>query len=252
MGTLVSKGLMLRIVMIIICALVSGINNIYVATAITFILFAGYVIFMYAEGAQVGEEQCTMTDTVRRIRDQGGTPTQKQLGKCFDPKHGIIACAILAAPGLIIAVLNLITADPAQAAQGVIGVIARIYFLPEVFLTRICTELVKTDISGSIAAAAVPVKAISKGTLDVESLIKNTAGLNGAYTVMTDYSPIKILNILYVPISLIPPVAMLIGFMRGPKLRAKVLNDMMSGSNKKLRRMKKKKTLQPRTQKPEI
>ena len=252
MGTLIGKGLMLRIVMRIVCMLVSGINNIYVSVGITFILFAGYVIFMYAEGAQVGEEQCTMTDTVRRIRDTGKTPSDAQLKRCFDPKHGIIACAILAAPGLIIAILNLITSDPSQASQGVIGVITRLYFLPEVFLTRLCTALVKTDIGGSMAAAAVSVRAISKGAIDTESLVRNTAALSKVYTLMTDSQALKILNILDVPISLIPPIAMLIGYLRGPKLRAKVLNDMMSGSKKKLRRMRKTRSHQPRAQKPEI
>ena len=252
MGTLIGKGFMLRIVMIVVCMLVSGINNIYIAVGITFVLFLGYLLFMFAEGSQVGEDQCTMTDTVRKIREQGKTPTQDQLKRCFNPKNGLIACAVLAAPGLILAILNLITADPTSAKTGVIGVITRIWFLPEVFVTRICTELVKTNIDGAVSAAAGVLQSLKGGIINTDALIAKTGALSGVYTYVTDYSPLRLLNILYIPLALLPPVAQLIGYLRGPKLRAKTLNDMMKGSNRKLRRMRKTRSHQPRVQKPEI
>ena len=252
MGTLIGKGFMLHIVMIVVCMLVSGINNLYIAVGITFVLFIGYLMFMFAEGSQVGEDQCTRTDTVRKIREQGKTPTAEQLKRCFTPKNGLIACAVLAAPGLILAIANLITADPASAKTGIIGVITRIWFLPEVFVTRLCTELVKTDTQGAVNAAAGVIGAFKGGVINTETLLTKSAGLGGVYTYVTDYSSLKILNILYLPLSILPPVAQLIGYLRGPKLRAKTLNDMMKGSNRKLRRMRKSKAHQPRVQKPEI
>ena len=252
MGTLISKGFMLHIVMIIVCMLVSGIGNLYIAVGITFILFIGYLIFMFAEGSQAGEEQCTMTDTVRKIRDAGKTPTKEQLGRCFNPKNGLIACAVLAASGLILAILNLITADPASTQTSIIGIVTRIWFLPEVFVTRLCTELVKTDISGALNAASGVIGSFKNGAVSVSDLLTRSAGFSDVYTFVTDYSPLRVLNILYIPLSLLPPLAQLIGYLRGPKLRAKTLNDMMKGSNKKLRRMRKTRTHQPRVQKPEI
>ena len=171
MGTLIRKGFMLHIVLIVVCMLVSGISNLYIAVGITFILFVGYLIFMFAEGSQIGEEQCTMTDTVRKIRDLGKTPSQEQIKRCFNPKNGLIACAVLAAPGFILAVLNLFTSDPASTQTGVIGIITRIWFLPEVFVTRLCTELVKTDISSSLNAASGVISSFKNGALNVNDLL---------------------------------------------------------------------------------
>ena len=252
MGTLVSKGFLLRVVMIVVCMLVSGINNLYVAVGLTFVLFVGYLLFMFAEGSQVGEDQCTMTDTVRKIREQGKTPSKEQLKRCFDPKNGLIACAILIAPGFLLAIMNLVTADPASAKTGIIGVITRIWFLPEVFATRLCTEMVKTDISGAVNAASGVIGTVKGGAFDVNGLLTGSALFSSAYSVVTDYSPLMVLNILYIPLSFLPPLAQMIGYMRGPKLRAKTLNDMMKGSNRKLRRMRKTRSHQPRVQKPEI
>ena len=65
----------------------------------------------------------SMTDTVRKIREQGKEPSEEQLKRCFNPKNGLIACAILIAPGLLLAIVNLVTADPASAKTGIIGVI---------------------------------------------------------------------------------------------------------------------------------
>ncbi len=252
MGTLISKGFLLHVVMIVVCMLVSGIGNLYLAVGLTFLMFVGYVLFMFAEGSQVGEEQCTMTDTVRKIREQGNTPTVQQLKRCFNPQNGLIAAAVLAAPGLILAIVNLITADPASTRTGLIGVITRIWFLPEIFVTRLCTELVKTDMGGAMSAASGVIGAFKGGRLNTSELIQKSAGFKDVFTYVTDYSPIHLLNILYIPLALIPPLAQLIGYLRGPKLRARTLNDMMKGSNRKLRRMKKNKTHQPRVQKPEI
>ena len=253
MGTLIGKGFLLRVIMAVICMLVSGIGSIYVGVGITLLLYIGYLVFMYAEGAQVGEDQCTMTDTVYRIRENGKTPTAEQLRRCFDPKHGIIACAIQVAPFFILALLNLILTDPAgrdeERILQLIRVVTRLCFLPEMFVTHLCTNLVRTDIGGAVQAASSAVGVFAGGTLNLGAISGNAT----VFTVVTDgYKPLKILNILYVPLSFFAPVAQLIGFLRGPKLRARTLNDMMKGSNRKLRRMRKTRTHAPRQQKPEI
>ena len=101
-------------------------------------------------------------------------------------------------------------------------------------------------------AASGVLGALRGGVINVNDLLQKSAGMNSVYTFVTDYSPLKLLNILYIPLALMPPAAQLIGYLRGPKLRAKTLNDMMKGSNKKLRRMRKTRSHQPRVQKPEI
>ncbi|MBQ3760949.1 MAG: hypothetical protein II875_02920 [Clostridia bacterium] len=253
MRTLIAKGFLLHAVMMIVCLLVSGIGNLYVAVALTFCLYVGYVIFMFAEGAQEGESECAMTDTVKKIRDAGNTPTKEQLAKCFTPMNGIWAFVVLCAPGLILSVLNLITYDPASTQRNLIAIITRFYFLPEIFLTRLCNDLVKTDINGAVQAASFGVTAFRNASLDPDAMIGGFANLSRIFCVVTDnYAPIRLLSILYIPLNFVAPAAMLFGFMKGPKLRAKTLNDMMKGSNKKLRRMRKQRTHVPRSQKPEI
>ena len=248
----------MHVVFIIVSLMAALFSNVYFAVGATILLFAGYLLFMYSEGSSIGEEQCTMTDTVRKIRDSGKTPTKDQLSRCFNPKNGIVACIVLSLPGLIIAIMNLIFVDPTAETltdfARAIKVIKSIWLSPLVFLTRLCEEIVygKTDIAGATQAAAGVVSAFKGGRMNAVELVTNTKSFSQVYTYVTDYTALRVLHILYIPFAVLPPLAQLIGYLRGPKLRAKTLNDMMKGSNKKLRRMRRQRTHAPRVKGPEI
>ena len=252
MGELIRKGILLHVAIAIVCLLSVFVGNAVLGIVIGACLYIAYIVMMYGEGCQVGEHHCTVSATLERLKSEGKRGDEKLEKNAFEPRKGFIACAILGGIPLVLALINLFTANTSVVAESPLGVITRLFFSPQAFVTRWCNEAVKTDISGAVAAAKATLNAFDYGTVDYSGLISEVSKVK-VYAFASDLKPLVLMRILYIPLGILPAIAMLIGYLRGPKLREKTVTDMLKGSRKKQRRMRRgSKQRQPRQAKPEI
>ena len=237
MWELVVKGLGLYVVMAIVSAITAFAGSTVLGVILSGLLYIAFVVLMYAEGASAGEHQVGISDMVSRLRQEGKQPDARLLKSTYDPKKGICAFLILSLPLVALAVVNLILA-PSSANENTLGIITRVVFLPQAFLTVLLNSLVKLDISGAMEAGKAVLRGIGYDGLDINGIIAAT-GKVGTYAFASDTSSLTLMRILYIPFSVLPPLAMLFGYLQGPRLRKRTLDAMMSGSRKKQRRMKK-------------
>ena len=252
MGEMIRKGILLHVAIAIVCLLSVFIGSATFGVIIGACLYLAYVAMMYGEGCQVGEHHCTVSATLERLKSEGKRGDEKLEKNAFDPKKGVMACAVLGGIPLILAVVNLIFANNSIMAESPLGIITRLFFAPQAFVTRWCNEAVKTDISGAAAAAKATLNAFDYGTVDYKKLISDVSQIK-VYAFASDMKPLELMRLLYIPLGVLPAIAMLVGYLRGPKLREKTVSDMLKGSRKKQRRMRRaSRQHQPRQAKPEI
>lgn len=237
MWELVVKGLGLYVVMAIVSAITAFAGSTVLGVILSGLLYIAFVVLMYAEGASAGEHQVGISDMVAHLRSEGKQPDARLLKTTYDPKKGICAFIILSLPLVALAVANIFFAPP-SANENTLGTITRIVFLPQAFLTVWLNSLVKLDISGAVEASRAVLSGIGYDGLDVNAIM-SAAGSVSRYAFASDTSSLTLMRILYIPFSVLPPLAMLFGYLQGPRLRKRTLDTMMSGSRKKQRRMKK-------------
>ncbi len=252
MGELIKKGLLLHVAIAIVCMLSAFAGGAIFGIIVGGLLYAAYILMMYGEGCSVGEHHCTMSATLERLASEGKTGDEKLQKNAFDRKKAFKACAVLSGIPLVLAILNLILANPATTAETPLGFVTRLVFLPQAFITRWCSEAVKTDISGAIAAGRAALNSVDYGTVDFSGLIKEASKIT-TYAFASDTSSLTLMRILYIPAGVLPGIAQMIGYLQGPRLRAKTVEDMLKGSRKKQRRiLKARRQRQNRQAKPEV
>lgn len=234
---IVKKSILLYFIVGMVCALVSFAGG--AAFGITFglTMYTVYVIMMFGEGGGMGEHGCMIRDSQLKLQAEGKSLDDKTLLGIYNPTKAAITCACIALPLFLVALANLIFADPGAVYENKLGVITRILYLPEAGLTRFCTESIKTDISGAISAGKAAVGVLDYGSMDFEGMLNATSRI-GAYTYATDVSALTIMRILYLPAGLLPYAAYMVGYLQGPRLREKTLKEMMKGSRKKKKKLK--------------
>ena len=252
MAELIKKGLLLHVAIAIMCLLSTFLGSLTFGVIIGALLYAGYVIMMYGEGCSVGEHHCTVSSTLERLEKEGKQGDDKLRKNAFAPAKAYKACAVLAGIPLILAIINLIVADPNSASEKLFGTIVRACFLPEAFITRWCSERIETNITGAIAAGAAALRSIDYGTINFQGLIREVSAID-MYGFASDLSPLRLMRYLYIPACVLPGIAQMVGYLQGPRLRAKTVKEMMEGSRKKKRRMLgKRRTRQVKQAKPEV
>ena len=63
---------------------------------------------------------------------------------------------------------------------------------------------------------------------------------------------ITLLRLAFIPLSVFPSLAMMIGYLQGPRYRAKKLKDIEAGSRKKRKKLKVNKKTKTRVVRPEV
>lgn len=215
------------------------------------LLYLGFVLMMFGEGSSVGEHDCGISDTVKKLTDEGKAVTTDLQKQTFKPSKGILAAVVFVAPFVIITVLNLILADPNAVSENRLGVVTRILCCPELFITRLCTETIKYDISGTTAHLNVVLTGAETGFEDIAGLVRESGNAGTVYAQALSLRPLTLMRILYIPAVILPAVALGIGYLLGPVLRKKTVDEMLKGTRKKLRKMKRK-TQKTREIKPQI
>ncbi len=250
---MVKKNYLIHITMAILCALVTFVGNEYVGSALGAVIFITFIIMQYGDGCDRGERACTLTSTMERLTSEGKQPDAHMLAQSYKPKRAVVALLWSSVPLALLALANLILADPNSVAESLLGFITRIAFLPAAWLSRLMTTLVGADYTGAMTAGASVVS-----TMDIQGGIDIIAAANGVkgvseYCFAYDLHYLTWLRVLFIPIAFASPVAMMIGYLQGPKLRLKKLAEIEKGTRRKRKKLKVfGKPKQPKSQRPEV
>lgn len=236
MADMIKKGILMHIVMAIVCAMCSFVGGLTLSVVMGALLYAAYVIVMYGEGCGFGEHACTVRDTVNKLKAENKTVSDNLEKEVYEPKKGVYAAIILAAPLVLLAIVNIVFANKG-AQETVIGVVTRIFNLPCAFMTRWCTESIVTEIEGAKKATLAILGAFDFGSVGVEGLTSSLKDI-GTYGSALDVSSLTLMRWLFIPAAILPPAAMCVGYLQGPRLREKTVKDMLKGSRKKKKKLK--------------
>lgn len=236
MAGMIRKGYFMHIVMGILSAMVSFVGGTAVGVVLGFFIFASYIALMYGEGCVRGEHACSMRDIIAKLEADGKHPDEKMVKENWNTKSALTAAICVAAPFLLLAVANFVFADAGTAEESTLGVVTRFVFLPEAFITRICAESVKFNIDGIKNAVASVVGVFEFGSVNTEALLAMPKV--ASYANAISLSPLTIMRACFIPASVLPALAMYIGYLQGPKIRKKTLEDMMKGTRKKQRKLR--------------
>jgi len=237
MSGMVKRGYLMHLVFAILCALVVFTGSTVFGVIIGAAVYVAYLVLMYAEGCSRGEHACSVRDIITKLEKDGKTADNKLIKEKWNVSAAVKAALAICLPFVILAIVNLILSDTSTSAETKVGVACRILFMPAAFITRWCVEAVKFNTEAVQNVAATVVSAFDFGSVDIASVINGVSDV-GTYAYAYDLSPLTIMRICYIPAMIAPAAAMVIGYMRGPKLREKTLQDMMKGTSKKRRKLK--------------
>ena len=234
---MVKKNLLTHLTMGVLCALVTFVGNAWLGTALGAIIYFTFLILQYGDGCDRGERACTLRDTIEKMKKDGKTPDERMLAQTFDRSFAAKAFVISSLPFALLAIVNLICANPNTVSETALGTVTRIVFFPAAWITRLFTEKVGIDLTGAIQAADGVFASVTRAGVALETALRNLSGI-GEYAVAYDLGYLTVMRALYIPAAFLSPLFMMIGYLRGPKLREKQLADIAKGTRKKAKKLK--------------
>lgn len=249
---MIRKNYVMHIVMAVMSVIVSFVGNVWLGCALGMAIYVIYMVMQFTDGADRGERACTLTATIDKIQSEGRQPDDRMLKQKYNRKGALIAFGASALPLLLLAIVNLVLSNPDAVNESILGIITRVVYLPIAWLTRLFSTSVGVDYTGTFDAAAGAFQNISHAGVDFAGVINTVAGI-GEYSFAYDVHYLTWMRIAYIPFSVLPALAMFIGYLQGPKFREKKLKEIQKGTRKKRKKLKVyNKTRQPRQIKPEV
>lgn len=234
---MVKKNLMSHITVAILCALVTFVGSAWLGALLGSLIFVMFLVMQYADGCDRGERACTLRDTIDKLESAGKKPDEAMLAQTYNPKKAVKAFLISSLPLALLALVNLIVADPNAVGETILGTITRIVFFPAAWLTRMMTDSVGIDLTGAFQAVDGIFAGIERTGVNMGATLKSLASI-GEYAVAYDLYYLTIMRAAYVVIAFMMPLAMMLGYMRGEKLRAQRLKEIAAGSRRKAKKLK--------------
>lgn len=252
MWGMVRKNWTMQIIMAVLSIIVSFVGNLWLGIGLGFAIYIIFIVMQFGDGADNGEKACTLTATIEKVEAQGRTPEARMLKQKYEPKKAVKAFVISAAPLFLLAVANLIFANPNAVGENMLGVITRLVNLPIAWISRLMTEMVGIDYTGAFRAGDMVFSAITHEGVNYAQLISDVATVE-TYATAFDVHYLTWMRIAFIPLTILPSLSMMIGYLQGPKYREKKLKEIQMGTRKKRKKLKvfadKK---QPRRMKPEV
>lgn len=249
--SMVFKNLTMHVTMMVFSLLVSFVGKPAIGIIMGLAVYAVYVFMMYADGADRGERACTLSATIAKLESEGKIVDASMTLQRFEKKKAVKAFIISSLPLFLLAVVNLILATPGSIHENLLGTITRVVFMPCAWITRLFTELVGWNVEGAMELSKDLFAAVEYSGINFTTV----AGLNVsnetlAYAFNAHY--ITWLRILFIPFSCVPSLAMMIGYLQGPRYRQKKLKEIEEGSRKKRKKLKVNKKTKTRVVRPEV
>ncbi len=249
--SMVIKCLTMHLTMMLFSLLVSFVGKPVIGILLGAAVYVMYIFMMYADGAERGERACSLSATVLKLESEGKSVDDKMKKQMFEKSKAVKACIIASLPFFLLATANAVFAEAGAIHENYLGTITRIVFMPCAWLTRIFTELVGWNIDGALEISKNLFSAVEYSGISfakVAEVSKNAAPFATAFN--AHY--ITILRLLFIPLSVVPALSMMIGYLRGPKFREKKLKEIEEGSRKKRKKLKVNKKTKTRVARPEV
>ena len=228
------------------------VGSLAIGTILGALLYIGFILMVFGEASSEGEHGCSVNETIEKL-NQENKPVPNELKKqAYKVSKGIWAALILVAPLVVCAVINLIVADPNSLAEKPMGVVTRIVMSPLMFVTRLCTENLEYDVSGTVKMMNGVLGSVSANGVSITSLLTAAKQNDQMLIDVIDTHPLTTMRVLFIPGCILPGLALVGGYLCGPKLRKRTLNEMLKGTRKKLRKINKGRGSHPRSLKPEV
>lgn len=234
---MVKKNILTHLTMGVLCALVTFVGNAWIGTGLGALIYVTFLIMQYGDGCDRGERACTLRDTVSKMKKDGKTPDDRMLSQVYNPSIAVKAFLISSVPLALLALVNLICANPNSVSETILGTVTRIVFFPAAWITRLFTEKVGIDLSGALKAADGVFASLARSGVELKTALSNLSGI-GDYAVAYDLFYLTVMRALYIPVAFSVPLAMMIGYLRGPKMREKQLADIAKGTRRKAKKLK--------------
>lgn len=249
---MIRKNYLIHLTMALLCALVTFVGNEYLGFALGAVIYATFMILQYGDGCDRGERACTLTATMEKMLSEGREPDQKLRSQTFDKANAVKAFLYSSLPLALLAGVNVLLADTSGVGENTLGMITRLAFFPAAWLTRLMTALVGVDYAGALDASNAVFGNLSRAGFDFPSLLNQLAGIE-TYAYAYDFHYLTWLRVMYIPISFISPLFMMLGYLQGPKMRLKKLEEIKKGTRRKRKKLKVfGKPKQPKQMKPQV
>ena len=204
---------------------ISGMGGSTFALILNGALLLAVLALAYNDGAYNGEKACTLAASVEKQIKEGRQVEEKLKAQVYNRKNAAWILIIGMLPMLLVSTVNLIAAP----------------FYPEPEVVEVVEEeSFSFDYSDDAAEEEAPVNVANVAARLVFMPYV-------AFYSLVDYST---LNWLFLLFSLPIPLIQSVGYLLGPKLRAKKLHDIALGKKRKMRNLKVNK--KPRQQKAEV
>lgn len=209
-------------------ALVSG--NETLSIVVNSLVLVASLTFCYANGAGLGESEITYGELLEKRMAKGYTPLAEDKAQCYSRKRAVLATLLGMLPWAIMAIVVLVS------GKDFVHVVAE--EKPDYLFPAAETAVVSTHESIDVAARIA------------------FAAFMGWYQFIDAIGP-GVLDYWFLPMSIVYPLAIFVGYLTGPMQHKKKLKMIEEGKKKKLRKIRadqrrKKRQQQPRQQKPEV
>lgn len=195
-------------------------------------ILAGFAVLLLNDGGYNGEKACSLTVSLERRRAEGHAVPPESERDTWKPKVAVIALLTAALPLLLLSVANLVY-EPVYDRQvseyeAQYGLIADLY--PQ--------ETVQEGENAQEPAPAILPEGQPNPPTNWVMVVTRLCFMPfiALYPLFAD-AP-STLHMLFVPLSFLMPAFGAVGYLMGPKLRQKKLDDIAKGVKRKKRNLK--------------
>lgn len=204
-------------------ALVSG--NETLSIVVNSLVLVASLTFCYANGASLGESEITYGELLEKRVAKGYTPLAEDKAQCYNRKRGVLATLLGMLPWLIMAIVVLVS------GKDFVHVVVE--EKPDYLFPAVETVVVSTHESIDVAARIA------------------FAAFMGWYQFIDAVGP-GVLDYWFLPMSMLYPLAIFVGYLTGPMQHKKKLKMIEEGKKKKLRKIRADQRRKKRQQQPEV
>lgn len=196
----------------------------WLQTLLSIALMAGFGLMCYNEGGWNGERDVTLERTAQKRMAEGKAVDQDTMDHVFNRKHAATAFLVVSLPLCALAVVNLL-ASPAYPAPAQVQEVSQEQASEDPF----AYDVQKVEKMAQLADA-VPQEPAWQPILRIVTRI-------AFIPLLPLYAPLEnnptLLYALFIPFSFVLPACTAIGYLRGPQIREKKIEEIARGKVRK-------------------
>ncbi len=213
------------------------------------LLIAGYGWLLFNEGGMRGEAACTASATLGRMAEEGRAPDPALAAQAFNKRTPWLGYALGVLPLVLLTAVNLIVepmyppvvVPPASDAEIAAQIEAQLA-AEQTAMPELPAETAQPQAAASETAPPAPdqtaAEPVDFGEINVVAVVTRLVfAMYVALITLLSQHP-HALNLLFLLLAALVPLAMPIGYLQGPRLRQKKLEMIELGKKRKLKKLK--------------